>query len=297
MAIAKLQFSALAIDGINYLPRSIDIAAHLEAGGLLSTISDSLITLERASKAKALILIRHHLETPLKIQCLHINDPKDLWEALKTRFNNQKLVFLPRARYDWLNLRVQDFPSLVAYNNELFRITSELALFGEPISEANQIEKTLSTFHPTNLILASQYRNMKFQMYSDLISYMLVTKKHQELLLKNSKVCPLGILPTPTPPKETYFVSQPKFKGRFGNQGSGGFNNRKGRGFFQQGKNRQQFGPRFGTKTGPQNRFLRHTSNKSQKRFQNSQGNSQGYNSNFQNRRPYRGNNKKTNQI
>lgn len=45
------------------------------------------------------------------------------------------------------------------------------------MSNDEQIEKTLSMFQATNLILASQYRNISFTKYSELIAYMLLAEK------------------------------------------------------------------------------------------------------------------------
>ena len=98
-----------------------------------------------------------------------------------------RLISLPAARHDWINLRVQDHKSIAEYNSELFRIASQLALYGQPINDAEQIEKTLSTLHPSNIVLSTQYRNMNFTQYSQLIAHMLVLEKQQMLLLENAK--------------------------------------------------------------------------------------------------------------
>jgi hypothetical protein len=103
---------------------------------------------------------------------------------------------LPKARQEWMNLQVQDFTTIAAYNNELFRITSTLTLCGEPVSDADLLEKTLSTFHPSNIVLSTQYRNMRFCQYSELISHLLLAEKQQELMLRNAKQRPPGTLPS-----------------------------------------------------------------------------------------------------
>lgn len=129
------------------------------------------------------------------MQYIHLTSPRELWQAIQTRFNHQTLVALPRACQEWLHLRVQDVMSIKAYNNELYRITSTLTLCKEPIKDADLLEKTLSTFHSSNLILATQYRNMKFGQYSELVSHLLVVEKQQELLLHNSEMQPPSTLP------------------------------------------------------------------------------------------------------
>jgi hypothetical protein len=46
------------------------------------------------------------------------------------------------------------FPTLVAFNNELYRIISQLRLCGEAIIDQEMIEKTLSTFSSIFVVLA-----------------------------------------------------------------------------------------------------------------------------------------------
>lgn len=123
-------------------------------------------------------------------------NPRILWDELKLRFDHLRTISLPAASHDWINLRVQDHTMVANYNNELFRITSQLSVCGHPIDDAEQIERTLSTFHPTNLVLAAQYRNMNFTKYSELMAHMLLAEKHQILLLENAKTRPLGTLPS-----------------------------------------------------------------------------------------------------
>ncbi|CAG7871617.1 unnamed protein product [Brassica rapa] len=77
---------------------------------------------------KAIVVIRHHLAEGLKDQYLTIENPLELWTELKTRFNHQKTVILPKALYDWRNLRVQDYKSVEEYNSALFKIVSKLKL-------------------------------------------------------------------------------------------------------------------------------------------------------------------------
>jgi hypothetical protein len=177
-SMEKLNFRALEIDGTNYLPWSLDVEAHLATKNLQDTIiTDAGISLQE--KAKALILIRHHLAEALKTQYMNEYNPRILWDELKLRFDHMRIISLPAACYDWINLRVQDFATVASYNSELFGITSQLAVCGHKVDDEEQIERTLSTFHATNLILSAQYRNMNFTKYSELIAHMLLAEKRQ----------------------------------------------------------------------------------------------------------------------
>ncbi|KAM0040455.1 hypothetical protein Hdeb2414_s0012g00394071 [Helianthus debilis subsp. tardiflorus] len=151
--LSKLEFTALEILGNNYLPWTLDAKIHLTANNLGETIIDGNQTSPQ-DKAKAMIFLRHHLHEDLKREYLTVEDPLELWTNIKERFDHQKLVLLPKARYEWLHLRLQDFKTVSEYNSALFRITSELKLCGEKITDDDMLEKTFSTFHASNMLLS-----------------------------------------------------------------------------------------------------------------------------------------------
>ena len=143
-------------------------------------------------RAKALIFLRHHLHEDLKIEYLTVKDPLSLWTELKKRFDHQKTVILPKVRYDWMHLRLQDFKTVSEYNSALFKISSQLKLCGENITEEDMLEKTFTTFHALNVLLQQQYRERRFTEYSQLISCLLVAEQNNELLMKNHQSRPTG---------------------------------------------------------------------------------------------------------
>ncbi|XP_060186086.1 uncharacterized protein LOC132615496 [Lycium barbarum] len=120
----------------------------------------------------------------LKIEYLTIKDPLILWNNLKEKYDHLKMVILPKARYNWIHLRLQDFKSIIEYNSAMFRITSQLKLCGETISDSDMLEKTFSTFHASNVLLQQQYREKGFKKYSELISHLLVAEQNNDLLMK-----------------------------------------------------------------------------------------------------------------
>ena len=192
--LAKLDFLALDISGQNYLSWVLDAEMNLAANGLGDTIqAGKTTTVEQ--KAKAMIFLRHHLHENLKYEYLTVKDPLVLWNHLKDRYEHQKTVILPRARYDWVHLRFQDFKTVSEYNSAMFKITSQLTLCGEKITDEEMLEKTFSTFHASNLLLQQQYRERGFKKYCDLISCLLVAEQNNELLMKNHESRPTGSAP------------------------------------------------------------------------------------------------------
>jgi hypothetical protein len=106
-------------------------------------------------------------------------------------------VVLPKARYEWIHLRLQDFKSVGEYNSTIFRITSELKLCGEKITNEDMFEKIFFTFHASNFLLQQQYRERGFKKYSELISRLLVAEQNNEFLMKNHQSRPTDFSPFP----------------------------------------------------------------------------------------------------
>ena len=127
--LTKLEFVALDISGNNYLSWILDAEIHLDASNLGETIRENNSASLR-NRAKALIFLRRHLDESLKNEYLTVKDPLVLWQSLKDRYDHQKTVILPKTRYDWLHLRLQDFKSVSEYNLALFQISSQLKLCG-----------------------------------------------------------------------------------------------------------------------------------------------------------------------
>lgn len=115
----NLSFKALLIDGSNYLTWSLDAEAHLAAKNLHNAIFTD-VGLNIQDKAKALVLIGHHLEEPLKTQHMNEMNPRVLWEELKLRYDHMQTISLPATRHNWINLRVQDHTTIANCNIKLF---------------------------------------------------------------------------------------------------------------------------------------------------------------------------------
>ena len=194
--IAKLEFAALDISGKNYLSWILVAEIHLDAMNLGNTIKEGNVASQQ-DRAKALIFIRHHIDASLKSEYLTVKDPLILWNNLKERYDHQKTVILPKAHYDWLHLRLQDFKSVSDYNSAIFKISSQLQLCGEKITDEDMLEKTYTTFHASNMLLQQQYRERRFTRYSELIACLLVAEQNNELLLKNHQSRPTGSVSLP----------------------------------------------------------------------------------------------------
>ncbi|XP_021746220.1 uncharacterized protein LOC110712108 [Chenopodium quinoa] len=116
-------------------------------------------------KAKALVLLRHHLH-----------------EGLKTEY-------------------MMDFKSVIDYNSSIHEIVSILRYCDHPVTDEQMIETTLTTFHASNILLQEQYRERGFKKFNELMSVLLVAEQiiaeqNNDLLLKNHNLKPTGSLAT-----------------------------------------------------------------------------------------------------
>ncbi|XP_031105306.1 uncharacterized protein LOC116010169 [Ipomoea triloba] len=211
--LANLEFVGLDISGKNYLSWALDVEMHLNAKGLGETIKESNDA-SIQDQAKAMIFIRHHLDQGLKDEYLIVKEPLELWKMLKERYDHQRTVILPKARYDWIHLRLQDFKTVSEYNSAMFKISSQLLLCGEKITDEDMLEKTFSTFHASNIVLQQQYREKGFSKYSQLISCLLVAEQNNELLMKNHEARPTGSIPFPEANGVSYNNENTRGRGR-----------------------------------------------------------------------------------
>ncbi|XP_038698014.1 uncharacterized protein LOC119995573 [Tripterygium wilfordii] len=195
--------------------------------GLSNTIIEGN-TESQQDRAKAMIFLRHHLHEDLKSEYLMVKDPLRLWNNLKERFEHYRTIILPKARYDWMHLRLQDYKTVSEYNSVRHKIVSQLELCGETITEVDKLEKTFSTFHLSDINLQQQYRNRNFTQCSQLISLLLVAEQNNQLLLKNHQSRPTGTTPFPEVNAIVY-NNHGRGRGRGGRRGRGrGRHNRGG---------------------------------------------------------------------
>ncbi|XP_009607502.1 uncharacterized protein [Nicotiana tomentosiformis] len=152
--LSKLEFMTLDISGNNYLSWVLDAEIHLDAKGLGDTIKEGNEASSK-DKAKAIIFLRRHLDEGLKSKYLTLKDQFQLWTGLKERHDHVKATVLPRARHEWMHLRLQDYKTISEYNSVVYRIISQLKLCEEPMNDEDMLEKTLFTFHASYGVTAA----------------------------------------------------------------------------------------------------------------------------------------------
>ena len=94
--INNLNFAALNLSGDNYLQWAFDAKIILKSKGLGECVSEDNNASEK-DRYSAILIICHHLIESLKDQYLTIENPLDLWTELKTRYDHQRTMLLPKA--------------------------------------------------------------------------------------------------------------------------------------------------------------------------------------------------------
>ncbi|XP_021723773.1 uncharacterized protein LOC110691163 [Chenopodium quinoa] len=199
--LMKRKFSILDLTGKKFLEWKVDAMMNLKAQGLEHTVKEnkspfgqttdatfSVMTVVKPiteqDKAKALVLLRYHLH-----------------EGLKTEY-------------------MMDFKSVIDYNSTIHEIVSILRYCDHPITDEHMLEKTLTTFHASNILSQEQYRERGFKKFNELMSVLLITEQNSELLLKNHNLRPTGSLATHHEANATNFYPPESNATRRGGRGN-----------------------------------------------------------------------------
>ena len=230
--LEKLKFPALELSGRNYIVWALEAKNYLLADGLGHTILDTfrvpddniLTQLEERHQregARAACLLLRHLHRDLKTNYLEERHPAAIWRSLRLRFDtNRQQTRLPILNDEWNKLCFYNFKTVTEFASELYRITSELSWCGRAVPEAEKIEKTLSTFHPAERILAAQHRQTGHTTFDALVAALLLEEKHGQLLQRNHDERRLSADSTASKPKpESNYGDAGRARGRGGGKG------------------------------------------------------------------------------
>uniref|UniRef100_A0A0D3EFE8 Protein kinase domain-containing protein n=1 Tax=Brassica oleracea var. oleracea TaxID=109376 RepID=A0A0D3EFE8_BRAOL len=189
--IENLQFPALKITGENYVGWVTNVKPYL----VMKKITETIVIGNKSPPehiAEAIIFLKKHLDESLTHDYANVEDPAELWLTLKERFVNQRQINLPHALEEWKNLRFQDFQKVEDYNSAVLRIVALLKYCGNPVSEAEMMNKTYIIFHKQLHFLPEIYRKCGYTRFSELMVALMLAEKNNELLIKNYNSRPTG---------------------------------------------------------------------------------------------------------
>ncbi|KAK9932390.1 hypothetical protein M0R45_019629 [Rubus argutus] len=188
-------------------------AAHAQgaqSAAVAAAIASAAVEKLEAKNVKAIILMIRYMDESLQSEYLNEEDPRKLWVSLEERFNNVRESLLPDLEVKWQNLRFCDYSSVLDFNSEALRIKSLMEFCQKTITDVMMIEKTLSTFPISDLVVAKNYRievlNRRITRFHELIYALSIAEKHEKILVKIYNARPVGTKTVP----ETYYSGAPK---------------------------------------------------------------------------------------
>ena len=106
--MATKEFEELALNGSNYPTWASDIKIALASGSLLATIQEpqTRVVLQDKHTYTALALLWFYIHMDFKSEYLMIENPHELWVALKERYEHQKELIWPEANHEWNHLHL-----------------------------------------------------------------------------------------------------------------------------------------------------------------------------------------------
>ncbi|XP_026409861.1 uncharacterized protein LOC113304957 [Papaver somniferum] len=136
------------------------------------------------------MFLKRHIDPNLRWGYHHLKTPKELWDALESRFGNIHDSLLPQLQVQWNEIRFLDYIKVNDFQKDMMQLQTRLDFCGTKLTDAEMIQKTLSTFHTSSMILANHYRlevdNKRITTFSKLINLLQVAERHREILVNNN---------------------------------------------------------------------------------------------------------------
>ena len=100
------EFEELVVDGSSYPTWASDVKISLASRCLLATIQEPQdgVVLQDNQTYIALALLRFYIHKDLKVKYLMIENPYELWNTPKERYEQQKELIWPEVNHEWNHL-------------------------------------------------------------------------------------------------------------------------------------------------------------------------------------------------
>ncbi|XP_026439753.1 uncharacterized protein LOC113338580 [Papaver somniferum] len=158
-----------------------------------STEKDASPATEK-EKAEALLYLKEHIDPNLLWGYQHTMCPKELWDALASRFGSIEDCLIPQLNEQWNDIRFLDYVKVGDFQRDMLKLQAHLNFCRIKLPDKDMIQKTLSTFPLSSVILANQYRievdNKRITNFSKLINLLRVAERHNEVLANNNARAP-----------------------------------------------------------------------------------------------------------
>ncbi|XP_026417144.1 uncharacterized protein LOC113312621 [Papaver somniferum] len=156
----RLEFKLLDSAGLEYHRWVADVGTTFAAKDFTSTIKPSADPAPTTEKdiANALMFLKRHIDPNLRWGYHHLKTPKELWDALDSRFGNIHDSLIPRLNVLWNEIRFLDYVKVNDFQKDMLQIQARMDFCGKKLTDEEMIQKTLLTFPTSSMILANQYR-------------------------------------------------------------------------------------------------------------------------------------------
>ncbi|XP_026416760.1 uncharacterized protein LOC113312220 [Papaver somniferum] len=107
-------------------------------------------------KANALMFLKRNIDPNLRWGYHHLKTPKELWDDLHSRFGNIHDSLIPQLNILWNEIRFLDYVKVNDFQKDMLQIQERMDFCGKKLTDEEMIQKTLSTFPTSSIILANQ---------------------------------------------------------------------------------------------------------------------------------------------
>ncbi|XP_026415856.1 uncharacterized protein LOC113311229 [Papaver somniferum] len=188
------EFELLDSTGLEYRHWAADVETTYATKDHTATIKPStvanVVPATEKENANALMFLKRHIDPNLRWGYHHFKTPKELWDALESRFGNIHDSLFPQLQVQWNEIRFLDYVKVNDFQKGMLQLQARLNFCGTKLTDGEMIQKTLSTFLTSLIILANQYQldvdNKRITNFSKLINLIQVAERQNEILVNNN---------------------------------------------------------------------------------------------------------------
>ncbi|XP_026420194.1 uncharacterized protein LOC113316189 [Papaver somniferum] len=145
MAISVMDRVITSTKGLEYHHWVSDAETTFVEKEYTSTIKPSVDAAPSTEKDKAhaLMFLKRHIDPNLCWGYHHLKTPKELCDALESRFGNIHDSLLPQLIVQWNEIRFLDYVKVNDFQKYMLQIQARLDLCGKKLTDEEMIQKTL----------------------------------------------------------------------------------------------------------------------------------------------------------
>ncbi|XP_026431663.1 uncharacterized protein LOC113328887 [Papaver somniferum] len=138
------EFELLDSTELEYHRWVADVEITFVAKDFTSTIKPSADAAPATEKEKtnALMFRKRHINPNLRWGYHHLKTPKELWDALDSRFGNIHDSLIPQLNVLWNEIRFLDYVKVNDFQKDMLQIQAHMDFSGKKLTDEEMIQKT-----------------------------------------------------------------------------------------------------------------------------------------------------------